>query len=212
MALEHQTNHIIIPSGRPPRASLGYSLVHLITTLIQYQMIDSGIQQILKETSAFIKKEQKAISEACSALADKIADKLPVFYCEDKLEALAIRWKQQLNENSKMLCWHNVYPELNHNELVGWREKQEHLALLMITTGDEYIRVKHRMELNKAVFQKITPHIYQIEAQGKNLVEKIMYLIHYGDWLSYFLAEKRGYDPKEIDVLIQLKNDLSNIK
>ncbi|MEI6310900.1 MAG: bifunctional phosphoglucose/phosphomannose isomerase [Bacteroidota bacterium] len=212
LAIQHDINHIIIPSGRPPRASLGYSLVHIMATLIQYNIIESSVLNQVKEISTFIKNEQVSIKSICTKLAEELSTKLPVFYCEDKIEAIAIRWKQQLNENSKMLCWHNVYPELDHNELVGWREKQEHLALLMITTGDEYNRVKHRMELNEPVFQKITPHIHHIEAVGETLMEKIFYLIHFGDWLSYFLAEKRAYDPNEIDVLIQLKNDLSNIK
>ncbi len=212
LAKQHDINHIIIPSGRPPRASLGYSLVHIMTTLVQYQVVEASILQEIRSISTFIKKEQASIRLICTQLAEELSTKLPVLYCEDKIEAIVIRWKQQLNENSKMLCWHNVYPELNHNELVGWREKQEHLALLMITTGDEYSRVKHRMELNKPVFQKITPHIHPIEAVGNNMMEKIFYLIHFGDWLSYFLAEKRAYDPSEIDVLIQLKNDLSNIK
>jgi hypothetical protein len=39
-----------------------------------------------------------------------------------------------------------------------------------------------------------------------------MYLIHFGDWLSYHLAIKRGYDPIEIEVLIDLKNKLANTK
>lgn len=79
-------------------------------------------------------------------------------------------------------------------------------------TGEEYIRVKHRMKLNEPVFKQITSTIHHVEAIGKNSMEKIFYLIHFGDWLSYYLAEKRTYDPSEIDVLIQLKNDLSNIK
>jgi len=44
----------------------------------------------------------------------------------------ALRFRQQLNENSKMLCWHNVFPELNHNELQGWKQKkQQHRPCLV---------------------------------------------------------------------------------
>ena len=39
------------------------------------------------------------------------------------------RFRQQINENSKMLCWHHVIPEMNHNEILGWAEKKDGLAV-----------------------------------------------------------------------------------
>jgi glucose/mannose-6-phosphate isomerase len=111
-----------------------------------------------------------------------------------------------------MLCWHNVYPELNHNELVGWREEDKNLALIFLKTGDEYIRNKYRIDFNQSIFEKITDTNIHIIAKGTTKLDKVMYLIHFGDWLSYHLAIKRGYDPIEIEVLIDLKNKLANTK
>lgn len=205
-------NHIVIPSGRPPRASLGYSLIQLFATLVKYNLIEEEILETIEQASQFITKNQAAIIEESAIVCDAIYDKLPVIYCEETIEPIAIRWKQQLNENSKMLCWHNVYPEMNHNELVGWREQNHHLALIMFKTGDEFYRNQARMDLNEVIYKNVTNSITHITAKGNNRIEKAFYLIHYGDWLSYHLAIKRGYDPMEIDVLIKLKNDLSNIK
>ena len=212
LAINCNYNHVLIPSGRPPRASLGYSLIQLIATLVKYQVIADDILATIYQTSEFINANKTTIIEESLQLSQAIYDKLPVIYCEETIEPIAIRWKQQLNENSKMLCWHNVYPEMNHNELVGWREVNNQLALIIIKTGDEYYRNQARMDLNELIYKKVTNSITHIHAKGNNQIEKAFYLIHYGDWLSYHLAIKRGYDPMEIDVLIKLKNDLSNIK
>lgn len=66
------------------------------------------------------------------------------------------------------------------------------------------------MKMNESVYHQITNEIHKIEAIGHTDSERIFYLIHFGDWLSYYLAELRGYDPMEIDVLMKLKKDLSD--
>jgi glucose/mannose-6-phosphate isomerase len=96
--------------------------------------------------------------------------------------------------------------------LVGWREENKNLALIFLKTGDEYIRNTYRMEYNQSIFDEITDTNIHITAKGTTKLDKVMYLIHFGDWLSYHLAIKKGYDPMEIDVLIDLKNKLANTK
>ncbi len=63
------------------------------------------------------------------ALTEKLVGKRLVIYSEANTEAVSIRFRQQVNENSKELCWHHAIPEMNHNELVGWAGGgQEHCA------------------------------------------------------------------------------------
>lgn len=212
LAKLHKTNALIIPGGRPPRASLGYSLTQIIASLQKYNIIKEDVYESLEGVIRKLQIEKDSINKAAFTLSESIYNKLPVLYCEEAIEPIAIRWKQQLNENSKMLCWHNVYPEMNHNELVGWREPNTHLALIFIKTGDEFYRNEHRMKLNEDIYKTVTDSIFHITAQGNTSWEKLFYLIHFGDWLSYHLAVKRGYDPMEIDVLINLKQSLSELK
>lgn len=211
LAEKHNSDIILIPSGRPPRASLGYSMTQLFHILEFHKLIPAGILDTLVEAAKFVSLHQEEIKKQSFAMAELLKDLLPVIYSDDHLEAIAIRWKQQMNENAKMLCWHNVYPELNHNELVGWRGSREKLAVVMLTHGNEFERIRLRMKLNEKVFMASTGHVYHIEACGHIFIEKAMYLLHYGDWLSYYLAEMRGFDPMEIDVLNDLKSALSQI-
>jgi glucose/mannose-6-phosphate isomerase len=110
-----------------------------------------------------------------------------------------------------MLCWHHAIPEMNHNELVGWRTKNEDLAVVILRNEDDYFRTQKRMEVNKTVFEKYTPTIIQIYSKGNSQLEKSLYLIHLGDWISFFLGEKKGVDITEVDVITNLKNELAKI-
>lgn len=62
-----------------------------------------------------------------------MADKQIAIYTIAGREGLAIRFRQQLNENSKVLSWHNVIPEMTHNEIVGWRKSNDNVAVVFVT-------------------------------------------------------------------------------
>jgi glucose/mannose-6-phosphate isomerase len=53
---------------------------------------------------------------------------------------------------------------------------------------------KLRIEFSKKVFAKHTPHIREIWSKGNSMLEQSLYLIHLTDWVSLFLAEKKGID------------------
>ena len=110
-----------------------------------------------------------------------------------------------------MLCWHHVIPEMNHNELVGWVNKNEDLAVVIFRNEDDYYRNQKRIEISKTVFKKYTSTVIEIHSKGNSKLERALYLIHLGDWISYLLAEKNGVDVVEVDVITHLKNELSKI-
>ena len=100
---------------------------------------------------------------------------------------------------------------MNHNELVGWTEKNENLAVLFLLDKDEYSRNMARVEINKEVIKKYTSTIVDIHSKGNSAIEKAIYFIHLGDWLSVILGESRGADLMEIKVIEHLKSALSKI-
>jgi glucose/mannose-6-phosphate isomerase len=212
VALKHNLDLIKIPSGFPPRACLGYSCIQLFFVMQQLGLIDHSFKTSLKRTSAFLQREQKKIMADAEFLASKLLQKAIIVYAEDKYESTALRLKQQINENSKMHCWHNVIPEMNHNELVGWREPNDALAVLIFRSDNEYHRNTERLLFTKDVIAKVSENVYEIDAKGNDVFEKHFFLVHFGDWLSYYLATQQGYDPAEIDVLIRLKSHMNSIK
>ena len=72
-----------------------------------------------------------------------------MIYAVDGLHGVATRFRQQINENSKMLCWHHIIPEMNHNELVGWAEQHEECAVVILRNSTDYYRSQARIEINR---------------------------------------------------------------
>jgi glucose/mannose-6-phosphate isomerase len=143
-------------------------------------------------------------------IANKLHDKLPVIYCTALHEGIAIRLRQQLNENAKILCWHHVVPEMNHNELVGWSRAYTEAAVIIFNDKDENPRNKLRMDFCRKVFDKYAAEIIEIPSKGESAIIKKLYWIHLGDWVSMFLAEKRNVDAMDIKVIDNLKNELAS--
>ncbi|MCB0811136.1 MAG: hypothetical protein KDB96_17800, partial [Flavobacteriales bacterium] len=100
----------------------------------------------------------------------------------------------------------------NHNELVGWAGGAKHLAVVLFRHKSDHERSQVRMEINKEVFARHTDHIYEVWSQGDDAFARQLYLINLGDWVSYYLAEKKGVDPTEIAVINMLKGKLAEVK
>ncbi|MDQ3193321.1 MAG: bifunctional phosphoglucose/phosphomannose isomerase [Bacteroidota bacterium] len=209
MAREHQLDLIEIPGGNPPRASLGYSLTQLIYTLGFYGIIDLSFEAKLNAAIELITNEKQQIVVEAKAVAAKLLHKTPVIYSVASSESIAIRFRQQINENAKELCWHHVFPELNHNELVGWTTKNENLAVVIFRNKTDFIRNQNRIEISKQVFARYTSTIIELYSKGESNIEQAIFLIHLGDWISYFLADLKGIDAVEVKIIDHLKSELS---
>jgi glucose/mannose-6-phosphate isomerase len=211
IALKHNFDLIEIPSGFPPRTCLGYSVTQLFFVLKHHGLISNEFKSNLIRSASFMQLEQQKIQEDAEFLAAQIMHKPIIVYCEDKYQSVALRLKQQINENAKGHCWLNVLPELNHNELVGWSKADQNLAVLIFRTEDEHPRNAIRINFTENVLNKISQSFFEIQAKGHDSYEKHFYLIHFGDWLSYHLALMQGQDPFDIEVLNKLKSHLTAI-
>jgi glucose/mannose-6-phosphate isomerase len=211
IAKSKQLDIILVPGGMPPRACLGYSMTQLLFILQFNKIIGKTSITQLGTAIQLIDAEEENIKKEAALISSKLLGKLPVLYATTYYEGVAIRFRQQLNENSKVLCWHQVIPEMNHNELVGWRDKNENIAVILFRDRHEYERNNVRIEINKSVILKYTPNITEIWSKGTSIIEKAIYFIHLGDWISVDLAEKRGFDASEINVINELKSSLSKL-
>jgi len=210
MAKQNDCNTITIPGGSPPRAALAYSLTQLFFILKNLGIVKTDFEKQLKGAADLIDVEENNISKEAMVVAEFILNKIPVIYAADGYNGVATRFRQQLNENSKMLCWHNILPEMNHNELVGWAGGSDDLAIVILRNKTDYSRTQARIEFSKKVFVQHTPHIKEIWSKGNSMIEQSIYLIHLIDWVSLFLAEKKGVDAVEVNIITQLKNELAN--
>jgi len=211
LALEKDLNHIIIPGGHPPRAMFGYGFTQLFFVLNNYGIINDSFKVDFKKAISLINSEQQNITTKALAVAKKVQNTIPIIYVASGFEGVAVRFRQQLNENSKMLGWHNVIPEMNHNELLGWRTNVENTSVIYLRNESDYYRNKKRIDINKSVIEKYTSNISEIWSLGDSSIERSLYLINVGDWISWYLSELNDVDAIEIDVINYLKNSLSDL-
>jgi glucose/mannose-6-phosphate isomerase len=209
MAKQHQLDCIEIPGGMPPRSCIGYSLVQLIKIIVAKGFAPSSLLFDLDECIELLDKENQNIKSEAESAAKKLHKKIPIIYSLGTCEGTAVRFRQQINENGKMLCWHNVFPEMNHNELVGWTEKNEDLAVITFHTSFDYERNKKRYEVCRPLFEKYSSNVIDINAKGKSKLAQFLYLINIGDWISCYLADLKGIDPVEVKVIDHLKGELA---
>ena len=131
IAEENKYNKIIIPGNQPPRAMFGYAFTELFFMLNHYGIIDDSFKSDFTKAIELLDTEKSDIQEQAMSLAKKMYKQTPVIYVANGFEGVAVRFRQQINENSKMLCWHHVVPEMNHNELLGWRTNVNDLATFL---------------------------------------------------------------------------------
>ena len=211
IAEEKKLNHIIIPGGHPPRAMFGYGFTELFFVLKNYNIIDDSFISDFKTGINLLEKEQSDIIKKAKALSKKMHKTTPIIYVAEGFEGVAIRLRQQINENSKMLCWHHVVPEMNHNELLGWRTNVDNLSVLYLRNKSDFYRNSTRIEINQSVIKNYTENVSEIWSQGDSDLQNTLYHINLGDWISWFLSELNNVDAIEIDVINFLKEELSKI-
>ena len=212
LAQEKTYDCIALPPDYPsPRACLGFSMVAQLSIMHKLGIISRSALDQIKSSVDLLKYDQDEIKSKALKVAKLISGKTPIIYVSDRMEAVALRFKQQINENAKTLSWYNVIPEMNHNELVGWSEMHNDAAVIYFRNKDDFKRNALRIDISKEIIAKHTHTVIEIFSKGQSLVEKSMYFTHLGDWISLYLAELKPVDPSEIKVIDFLKTEMGKI-
>lgn len=211
IARKENLAHLVIPGGFAPRACLGYSLVQLCG-IMEILGQKNGVLQQLESAAGLIEQHQDEIRHEAESIARAISYSLPVLYTSPGYESVAIRLRQQLNENAKMLCWHHVIPEMNHNELVGWVEKTPKISALFLRNDDEFYRVSKRAEIVKNIVYGFAGRTIELRSKGNNRTERTIWWINLCDWISWYASDERNVDADDINVILKLKEELSHLE
>lgn len=210
-ANEAGLNKIVVPGGNPPRSMLGYALVALLHYANHYGLGAENATEELAAAAKMLLNEQEAMKAQAGQLAKNLKGKTFAVYAATGMGGVATRWRQQLNENSKMPGWDAEVPEMNHNELVGWAGGTNNHAAIFLRTNYDYSRNQHRMEISRQLVEANTPHVFELWAKQGSLIAEALYLIAYGDWVSYYLSELNQVDIMDIKVIDYLKSELSKL-
>jgi glucose/mannose-6-phosphate isomerase len=210
---------IQIPGGQPPRTALGYLFFPVFEVFLNWGWIRPDLadfdelfgvlESILSENNP-----QQIENSPAMEIAEFCADRIPVIYSSPQLQTVAVRWKGQICENSKSLAYHNIIPEMNHNEIIGWQRAKDmtlnrKMAVMFLRDKDDHSRVKRRTEITKELIEESGTPTLQIHARGNSLLAKRFSLIYLVDFVSYHLAMINHEDPTTIKNINYLKSVLA---
>jgi glucose/mannose-6-phosphate isomerase len=208
---------IKVPKGFPPRSSLGFLFFPLLKGLEKLQLIDEKegqeeeVLSVLEKVVSDISPEILGKDNLAREIACSIGNKIPIIYGASYLNVCINRWKNQFNENSKAFVLTNLFPGLDHNEIEAWGQKKEllekvHLILLRDTLESE--NIKKWIEIFKTIVERRGIKFDEIRSQGNTLLARLFSLILFGDFVSMYLAERRGVDPSFTPLIDFLKKNL----
>ncbi|MBI2041721.1 MAG: hypothetical protein HYT20_01715 [Candidatus Nealsonbacteria bacterium] len=136
---------------------------------------------------------------------------MPIIYASSRLKYLDLAriWKIKFNENSKIPAFCNYFPELNHNELVGFENNGYPVSIatsIIILRDDlDLPRIKERIELTAEILKPTGVQAQFVDIKGEDILYKIFDNILLSDWTSYYLALEYKIDPTPVKLNDEFK-------
>ena len=203
-----------------PRAALGHSLVLLLGVLQKANLIadKSGDLEeavgVMRKLQAEICAEVPTAENPAKQLAIELQGRLPIVYGAGYLSEVARRWKGQFNENAKNWSFFEILPELNHNAVLGYQfpaELAQHLVVITLRSHLDHPRNRKRADVTQEMLEQRGIKCRMIESRGESPLAVMLSSIHFGDYVSYYLALLNGADPTTVDAISYLKKRLAEM-
>lgn len=205
MCQKNNIPHIKLPSGIQPRMATGYFFATIFQVLVNAGLVEDKTQELI-ELSEKLALEILKFENKGKEIAKQLVGKTPVIYASTKYKALAMIWKIKLNENSKTPAFYNFFPELNHNELVGFTNSQANFFVIMLRDQGDYPENIKRFEVTSRLLKEKGVESEIIDMDKDGVFYNIFSTLCLGDWASYYLAIEYGQDPTPVDMLEEFKD------
>jgi len=202
-----------VPSGYTPRSALPLLFIPLLKVAeeIGFPMVGEGelaeAHRLIEEYNSKLTPEVPLSRNPAKQLAARLHQKLPIIYSMGHLKSVALRYKDQINENAKMRAMCDQLPEANHNEVEAW-EKVDFKELLHVVFIDSRFKNPYIAESVNNLVSKIEKEgvgLSMVKPLGGTMLEEMLSAIILGDWASYYLAILRGVDPAPVSLISELK-------
>lgn len=201
-----------VPSGIAPRFAVGYQFGALMKILSNAGIIKNELKELLALERNL---QPRKIKSQGKELAKRLVNKVPVIYSSASKKSLAKIWKISFNETAKMLAIANYFPELSHNEIVGfWKINEtqienKKIGVIILRDRADYSQILKQMEVIKGIIKKEGVGVEFIDLKGKDILEKVFSNIILAFWTAYWLAIKCKVDPIRTKTIEEFKKRLA---
>ncbi|MBT3355915.1 bifunctional phosphoglucose/phosphomannose isomerase [bacterium] len=187
--------------GFQPRYALTYALVAMNEVLTKLSLSDT-----VKDLPKLSSRDLEISGEE---IAKRLKGKTPIIYASNRFKIGAKMLKIKINENAKTPAFWNYFPELSHNEMVGFTNPQGNFYVLMFEDEDDHPQIRRRIGITKELYEEKGLEAEVIKITGESYLEKILNVFILGDWISYYLAYEYKQDPTPVDMVEDLKKKLA---
>jgi len=132
---------------------------------------------------------------------------IPLIYYPWGLQSAAIRFKNSLQENTKLHAMSEDIVEACHNGIVSW-EKKSKVQPIFIRGKDDYIRTKERWNILEEYFTEKQIEYKIVDSVDGNVLSKLSHLIYLLDYASIYKAILTKIDPSPISSIDFIKKRL----
>lgn len=211
-----------LPPGLPPRAAIGYLFAAILRISSRsgiFRVDEEELQIAVARARRVVDKysiESNSSRNDAFNLARKLYGKIPFIYSGGGLlRGISYRWRCQFNENAKTMAFDNVFPELGHNEIMGWEcpEKfRENFFMILLKDRDDHPRIKTRMRVTHEILKPLAGATAIIESCDKGeeqpRLSRLFSMLMLGDFSSVYLAVEYGKDPTPVEMIEDVKEKL----
>jgi len=198
-----------IPAVFQPRSAVGYMFV-VAAEVAALVGAAPAIRTEIDSASALLSEAADDLGRLSLEVADRLHGTFPCIYGSDLTAPVAYRWKTQINENVKQPAFSHRFPELDHNEIVGWDKEggADRFSAVLLHDSDQHPRERQRAELTAKLIAPGAADVIEIETQGNSRTERMLWATMLGGLVALQLAAKRGVDPSPVPVIEKLKDEL----
>lgn len=207
MCKEHGVPHIKLPipfPGFQPRVGTGYFIGAMYQVLVNQGLVPDTTEEILAYAKE-LKTKLPEYEEQGRVLSEKLKGKTPVIYSTTRFKSVAMIWKIKINENAKTPAFWNFFPELNHNEMVGFTNPQGKFIVVMLCDDEDFPPMVKRFDMTAKLLREKGVAVEMVSMPGRSVFEKMFGTTLIADFTSYYLALAYGVDPTPVDMVEELK-------
>ncbi len=192
-----------------PRAAVGFSFGLLLAAFTRMGLVPDQ-EKTLLEAAADMRSQQETLradvpvsQNPAKRMAAQLEGRWVNVYGSGMLAPVARRWKTQINEIAKAGAGFEALPEADHNALAGLKNPPvlAQTMTLFLRAHSDHPRNQLRLDLTRQGFMLagLNTEIYQ--ANGESPLAHIWTALHFGDYLSYYLAMLYEVDPTPVEAL-----------
>jgi len=212
--------YLKIPAGLLPRVALP-ELIAAAVFAMGTMGIFSDPSQLLSEAAKSlmiqvdrVKQSVPFSQNSAKQMAQALLDRLPLLIGNHENESVLRRFKNELNENSKVPAFYYTLPEAFHDDVEGLKALRQTARAQPIfllskeeTQGQRRTREKLYSLLNELGF----PAIREFEGIGQDRLSGLLTAILFADCASAYLAILRSEDPSVVTLIPKFREAMRGV-